>query len=385
MSSKLDYLQRYMSHSSSKTTKKKTRKKDRGRRDDRLCIIDENGQEDSPIAPEIVEQNWEQTMEEEEPLIVDNTQITLPQNRSIANEQHAKPKIIQNEATVKSDSDVSPPRKSQRLVENDDLSPVRRRNASKTPKCLRHNRLSSKGDDKEAEKSQRVDGEKAETSHGRAETTNRSQSHAKSSPEAKVSAGLYTAEAFKEDQERRKRRNELTNVALASSGRAETVYRDKKGRKLNILNELMRQKEAKEKQEKRQAHEEYEWGTGKVQKEMKKSHQQRLEEISAEPFARYQDDPELEAARKSRMRDFDPINSKTFDQDPLSKTKKHKKKHNKRRYAGPPAPSNRFGIQPGYRWDGVVRGTEWEETVLLKSNATTAKSADSYKQSVADM
>ncbi|CCI47066.1 unnamed protein product [Albugo candida] len=382
-------------------TRKKNRKIEKGRKNDSLCIIDENAQDEASIAPEIVEQNWEHTMEEEEPLVVEHTQ-TNPSHihsDSYAYEQHSVPKIIQKEAEFlskrsfspkidtkeNSDSDASPPRKSQKLSENDDLSPVRRRNVSKT-QSARHNRLSSKCDDKEADKKERMDKNTAETSGARVERTTCSQSHiSKSSSEAKPSGGLYTAEAFKEDQERHKRRNELSNLALASSGRAETIYRDKKGRKLNMLNELMRQKEEKETQEKRQAHEEYEWGTGKVQKEMKKSQQQRLQEISSEPFARYQDDPELEAARKNQIRDFDPINSKTFDKDPLTKHSKHKKKHNKRRYAGPPAPSNRFGIKPGYRWDGVVRGTGWEETVLLKSNATTAKSADSYKQSVADM
>lgn len=55
------------------------------------------------------------------------------------------------------------------------------------------------------------------------------------------------------------------------------------------------------------------------------------------------------------------------------------------KYKGPPAPTNRFGIPPGYRWDGVVRGTNWEEKVLKLKNQKKATREDAYKWSVAEM
>lgn len=169
---------------------------------------------------------------------------------------------------------------------------------------------------------------------------------------------------------------------------AETVYRDKRGRKLDMLNEMVRQQEILEGKRKREAREEYEWGTGKVQKQELRSQQQQLADIQQQPFARHEDDEELERRRRERVRAFDPMNSKTFQEDAAGKS--HKKKSKKKsagkpKYAGPPAPPNRFGIQPGYRWDGVVRGTGWEEKILLRENADTAASEEMYKYAVADM
>ncbi|GLD96336.1 hypothetical protein PINS_up005019 [Pythium insidiosum] len=185
---------------------------------------------------------------------------------------------------------------------------------------------------------------------------------------------------------------------------AETVYRDRKGRKLDMLNEMVRQQEILEGKRKREAQEAYEWGTGRVQKEERKSQQALMEEMKKAPFARHDDDEELERMRRERVRAFDPINSKVFQDDELfdddgdkkrgskKKKKKDKKKTKakesrdaKPKYMGPPAPPNRFGISPGYRWDGIVRGTGWEEKVMLRQNAQSATSEEAYKYAVADM
>ncbi|OWY97615.1 hypothetical protein PHMEG_00031812 [Phytophthora megakarya] len=174
---------------------------------------------------------------------------------------------------------------------------------------------------------------------------------------------------------------------------AETVYRDKRGRKLDMLNEMVRQQEILDGKRKREEREEYEWGTGEVQKRERQSQQELLEQMKKTPFARHDDDEELERKRRERVRAFDPMNSKTFQEDPLAegKSKKKSKKAKKQKtkskpkYAGPPAPPNRFGIQPGYRWDGVVRGTNWEEKIMMRQNANAADNEDAYKYAVADM
>ncbi|DAZ96343.1 TPA: LOW QUALITY PROTEIN: hypothetical protein N0F65_007993 [Lagenidium giganteum] len=226
-------------------------------------------------------------------------------------------------------------------------------------------------------------------------------------PDTKPRGGLYSAQEFTEARERHARNNDFQAAdADAMGANAETVYRDKRGRKLDMLNELVRQQEVLEGKRQREAREEYEWGTGNVQKVERQQRQQELEEMKSKPFARHEDDAELEQLRKERVRAFDPINSKVFqdaadDEDGLGGSSRKKKKakkakksssssnaktsSGKSKYAGPPAPPNRFSIPPGYRWDGVVRGTNWEEKVLLRHNKSAAGEEDAYKYAVADM
>lgn len=209
----------------------------------------------------------------------------------------------------------------------------------------------------------------------------------------KPRAGLFTPNEFAEELKRKQQdKDHLHGADEKDMGaNAETVYRDKRGRKLDMLNEMVRQQEILDGKRKREEREEYEWGTGNVQKQERQSQQQLMEKMKQTPFARHEDDQELETLRKQRVRAFDPMNSKVFQEDALfsdKKSKKHKKKHGKKslpKYSGPPAPPNRFGITPGYRWDGVVRGTGWEEKLLQKQNAQTAVSEDAYKYAVADM
>ncbi|RHY98079.1 hypothetical protein DYB28_006339 [Aphanomyces astaci] len=150
---------------------------------------------------------------------------------------------------------------------------------------------------------------------------------------------------------------------------AETIYRDKRGRKLDMLMEMQRQQEIQDGKRKREAKEEFEWGTGKVRKEELRSHQQELDAMRA----------------KAKPRAFDPMESSLFKDDVDDTAKKGPKKNQKPTYAGPPAPPNRFNIPPGYRWDGVVRGNNWEEKALLQVNARKAHKQDMYQWATADM
>ncbi|RLN73132.1 hypothetical protein BBJ28_00002790 [Nothophytophthora sp. Chile5] len=209
-------------------------------------------------------------------------------------------------------------------------------------------------------------------------------------------AGLFTPAEFEQQRKLAAKSKDVLGGANAAEmgANAETVYRDKRGRKLDMLNEMVRQQEVLDGKREREAREEYEWGTGEVQKRELKSQQELLQQMKQMPFARHEDDEELERNRRERVRAFDPINSKVFQEDVLAgpdklkkKSKKGKKKDTKvkPKYSGPPAPPNRFGILPGYRWDGVVRGTGWEEKLLMRQNANAAFSEEAYKYAVADM
>ena len=69
----------------------------------------------------------------------------------------------------------------------------------------------------------------------------------------------------------------------------------------------------------------------------------------------------------------------------MKKREKHATDSGKPLYKGPPPKPNRFGIRPGYRWDGNVRGNGFEDKVLSMINGKSARKEQAYKYSVADM
>ena len=125
-----------------------------------------------------------------------------------------------------------------------------------------------------------------------------------------------------------------------------------------------------------------------MQKNERTERQRELEEMAAEPFARTIDDPKLEAMRREVIR----------DEDPMAEYMRHKKnkevrgvqtqsgaKPSKPRYQGPVAPPNRFGIPPGYRWDAINRGNDFEHRVLLQKGQKSSLREDEHRWSTADM
>ena len=125
--------------------------------------------------------------------------------------------------------------------------------------------------------------------------------------------------------------------------------------------------------------------------------QDRTEAEKNAPLARYADDEELNAFQKAQIRWGDPMAGQTGadsgEDDGNSKKKKKKKKKRKREskdkrkrvYKGPPPPPNRFGIQPGHRWDGVDRSNGWEREIFKKQSSNIANELEAYHWSVAEM
>ncbi len=85
----------------------------------------------------------------------------------------------------------------------------------------------------------------------------------------------------------------------------ETVYRDKRGKRLEQLEAFMQAGEGGVKADEEEAG--MEWGKGLVQKRNQMSEAERLESMKSAPFARYADDKEMNDDMKQTVRWGDPM------------------------------------------------------------------------------
>ncbi|KAL5480162.1 CWC26 [Sanghuangporus weigelae] len=165
---------------------------------------------------------------------------------------------------------------------------------------------------------------------------------------------------------------ELEEARLAQ----ETIYRDASGRKIDTKAERAEAARRKRELEEKEA-QKMEWGKGLVQRDDAARRAEQLEKERKRGLAVYADDKELNEEQKSTMRWNDPAAQFL--------TKKSKKGPRRPEYTGPPPPPNRFGIKPGYRWDGVDRSNGFEKKYFQKLNERKRKGLESYQWSVDDM
>ncbi|KAJ9071150.1 Pre-mRNA-splicing factor cwc26 [Entomophthora muscae] len=191
--------------------------------------------------------------------------------------------------------------------------------------------------------------------------------------------GLQTGEQVAADIKRQEMliRKKLRAMKPEEIGRdAETVYRDAKGRRLNMEDERAKV-EAQEREKAELEKAILERNKGNVQKEQAQLRREALAKASTQTLARYADDAEMNAELKERPRWDDP--SAAF----LSASTKKKTRYPK--YLGPAPPPNRFNIQPGYRWDGVDRSNGYEKEIFLRMNSRKAQAAEQHAWSTEDM
>ncbi|KAF7321542.1 Pre-mRNA-splicing factor CWC26 [Mycena kentingensis (nom. inval.)] len=161
-------------------------------------------------------------------------------------------------------------------------------------------------------------------------------------------------------------------IALAQ----ETVYRDARGKKIDTkaaraeAARLKREREEKEAQK-------MEWGKGLVQRDEAQKMRDELERQRATKFARHADDAALNEEQKA----------KELWNDPAAQflTKKRAKGPRRPEYTGPTPAPNRFGIKPGYRWDGVDRGNGFEKKMFQRLSEKKRSGLESYQWSAEDM
>ena len=170
-------------------------------------------------------------------------------------------------------------------------------------------------------------------------------------------AGLQSAAAVTAQLKRRQREErEDFERHRKSAKEEETVYRDATGRRIDIsMKRAEARKAAAEAEEKeRQAKEALK---GEVQLEAARKRREQLDDAKLMKFARTADDEDMNREMKEKERWNDPMMQ--FMSEKKDAGGKGKKSKRRPIYAGA-APPNRYGIKPGYRWDGVDRGNGFE-------------------------
>nr|XP_047919482.1 BUD13 homolog isoform X4 [Anser cygnoides] len=195
-----------------------------------------------------------------------------------------------------------------------------------------------------------------------------------------VKAGLVSADVLRREQQELKKRERSNKRLEEESRHTETVFRDKSGRKRDLAQERLEQKQKDEAKSERD--EQYaRWGKGLAQG---RQQQQNVEDAIKEmqkPLARYIDDQDLDRMLREQEREGDPM----ADFIKKRKAKENKEKKEKPRYNGPAPPLNRFNIWPGHRWDGVDRSNGFEQQRFARIANKKAVQELAYKWSVEDM
>ncbi|XP_071219022.1 LOW QUALITY PROTEIN: BUD13 homolog [Salvelinus alpinus] len=270
-----------------------------------------------------------------------------------------------------SDSDQSPPRKRTPMggASDSDQSPPRRRrkggqNCDSDQSPPRRRPHGGRGSDSDLSPPRRPD---------------QSQSRSMLSGGA---AGLVSVEVLRREQEENRRRDKINQPLEDASRNAETVFRDKSGKRRDIETEREEQRRmAGEKAEKDLKY--AQWGKGVAQGQMQQQNVEDALRESQKPLARSCNDQDLDRMLREQEREGDPM---------LAMMRRKKDRDNKLRglkekprYKGPAPPPNRFDIPPGYRWDGVDRSNGFEQKRYTRMADKKAVQEMAYKWSVEDM
>jgi len=376
MASKAEVLKRYMDASGGNGGKeKKSKKTSKVSRHSGLKVVDSADDE------------WGHTNRDEEdaPVIVDSSELNGASQA--VRGSWAEIQEVQPLSKGSPGSDSEPPRRRKRRDSDSDSDAAPPRRPKEQAPIVLENAAQRRHDSSDSEPPRRPKRRGSESDSDDAAPPRRPAQTASGH-----AAGLQSAEEFRQHESRLRQEREaaMAQVDPSLAGRdAQTTYRDRKGRKLDMLNEFMRQQAVAEGRAVQLERAQQEWGRGTVQKEMAEQAKRELELLADEPFARAADDPRMEAMRKQALREGDPMAEFIASQRAVAGVGAGAdglvRQDRKKVYKGPAPPPNRFNILPGYRWDGNDRGNGWENKVLKRDNEKRSVKADGAAWSMADM
>ncbi|KAL2761123.1 hypothetical protein ACRALDRAFT_205054 [Sodiomyces alcalophilus JCM 7366] len=182
-------------------------------------------------------------------------------------------------------------------------------------------------------------------------------------------AGLQSAASVAAQLQKRREAEEAEFAALRKKKggkkheEEETVYRDATGRRVDVaMKRAEARRMAAEQEERDRERQAKTTARGDVQAADARARREALEEAKTMAFARTADDEEMNRELKERQRWNDPMAQfmdTTGGSGDGAGVKGKKGKGRKPVYTGAAQP-NRYGIRPGYRWDGVDRSNGFE-------------------------
>ncbi|XP_022193530.2 BUD13 homolog [Nilaparvata lugens] len=294
----------------------------------------------------------------------------------------------------KSDSDLSPPRHSQKSSNtrkrdsDSDFSPPRlsksERDTDKTKKGGRDGRDSrfSQGSDVNDKKHKSKHGSNSERENVGSPNSKKSDRRMEKTLDGKR-AGLQNASQLRKELTDFKTKEDTAFSKLASdmSGvNAAPVIRDRKTGMIRDLQQEQRVAEEKAAKAAVQTEKYSRWGRGVKQTEDAAERAASAIHEMSKPLARYADDDDLERVLKAQEREGDPM----LDYIRRKQSESTSLKEAKPMYQGSFTP-NRYGIRPGYRWDGVDRSNGFEKQWFTTQNNRKARDEEAYKWSISDM
>jgi len=167
---------------------------------------------------------------------------------------------------------------------------------------------------------------------------------------------------------------------------ATTVYRNRDGGKIDREEWVDNQQKKRKKRKSDYPEQELEWGGGLKQKDNKEAVMAEAERVAAQPFARYEPDAKHIEELKAKQDWNDPMNRFPDGADgPVGGAAAGSQEVAKKKPKCPHAPwLNRFEIPPGYRWDGKVRTTGYEQKWLESKNHREFLKRERYKYEFAE-